>query len=92
MNTPGTYRTKPHYIQAIQWTGDNKDAILDFVQDSKDSIEFLRDGSILIRNEVVLTSVHIVRQGDWLVRAGKYIDYCTKSTFRMCYEPCYPEE
>lgn len=82
------YRRKPTTVAAIQWTGDNLDAIR--VVGAEASV-FYEDGSLPILRLVVAKSSSIcdLRPGDWVLREPDGVGFspCTAAIFEASYEP-----
>jgi hypothetical protein len=89
------YRKKPVVIEAIQWTGENKQQICEFtnmhLQSSSPPQGFEHDNDIL--NDAVtlviptLEGDHIANRYDWIIRGVKGEFYpCKPDIFEATYE------
>ena len=76
------YRKKPVVIDAIQWTGDNFQAIVDFAN-NEPSIALARDTLTIDALEGRMSAI----VGDWIIRgiAGEYYP-CKNDIFEATYE------
>ena len=87
------YRKKPVVIEAMQWTGDNIQDIMDFMRPEKPRYmaEFSNADEILgiqtLEGEVV------AQIGDWVIRGvqGEYYP-CKPDIFEATYDPCDESE
>ena len=78
------YRKKPVVIDAIQWLGDNLNALTRFTEGSRRRIEF--DSDKLIRIET-LEGVMTANVGDYIIKGVKGELYpCKPDIFEMTYE------
>lgn len=95
MITPITARKKPVEIQAIQWTGDNADAVEEFAdgrlfmeldeRDRANSDDPEATGQVFDR---LHSTWVLVYTGDWIIRGVQGEFYpCRDSVFRETYEP-----
>ena len=84
------YKKRPHVIEAMQWTGDNLDAIQDWAGTGTDGIYGPTE-----QNPAQLTVTTItgdpapVPVGGWILpepQAGRFYP-CQPSVFEMLYEP-----
>lgn len=78
-----TFVKKPVQVQAVQWTGDNYEEIVNFVG----HISFpysLDKGSVIIET---LEGNHYARKGDWIIRGinGEFYP-CKPDIFEKTYE------
>ncbi len=83
----GFYRKKPVVIEAEQFTGDNIDAVLDFVGDMATCPEgksMAKDQGLIIRT---LEGDHHASVGDWIIKgvAGEFYP-CKPDIFEATYE------
>lgn len=90
--TVNRYRKKPVVIEAIQWTGENLDAVMAFCAGdatytlmSKGNLELvistLEDGS-------GFEAQHVASRGDWIIKGVKGEFYpCKPDIFAATYEP-----
>lgn len=87
MDTPATFRKKPVEIQAIQWTGENVEALIQFVAD--DSLYFGMDQYDHITDLFITTLEGDMKAnvGDWIIRGlkGEYYP-CSNEVFTMSYD------
>lgn len=87
METAATFRKKPVEIQAIQWTGENVEALLQFVAD--DSMYFGMDQYDNITDLFISTLEGDMKAnvGDWIIRGlkGEYYP-CSNEIFIMSYD------
>jgi hypothetical protein len=81
------YRKRPHVIEAMQWTGDNLDAIRDWA--GTDGIY----GPIERTDQLTVTKITgdpaTVRVGDWILpepQPGRFSP-CPPDIFETLYEP-----
>ena len=74
------YRKKPVAIEAVQWTGENKKEIFDFVDTG---MQFM-DDSLLI---TTLEGVMIASKGDYIIKGvnGEFYP-CKPDIFEKTYE------
>ena len=82
------YKKRPHVIEAMQWTGDNLDAIRDWA--GTDGIYRPTERRA---DQLTITAITgdpaPVRIGDWILpepQAGRFYP-CQPSVFEMLYEP-----
>lgn len=83
------FRKKPVIIDAIKWTGQNRDEINEFIglMDNPDEARhgYAKNGSLLIRT---LEGVHQANKGDWVIKGVKGEFYpCKPDIFELTYEP-----
>lgn len=78
-----TFVKKPVQVQAIQWTGDNYEEIIDFVGSASFPYSF-DDGEIIIET---LEGAVAARRGDWIIRGvnGEFYP-CKPDIFEKTYE------
>lgn len=80
-----TFIKKPIKIQAIQWTGDNYDKVLDFV-----GKEHLLTQHYFYRRELIIRTLegdHHALVSDWIIRGIKGEFYpCKPDIFEQTYE------
>ena len=75
---------KPVVIEAIQWTGDNGDAIREFMKDNKPDIVADVDVKVLIHT---MEGTMEASSGDWIIRGVKGEYYpCKPDIFEETYE------
>ena len=93
-NVPRDFTKKPVLIKAIQWAGDNLDAVLLFCA-GEASYELMARGN----SELVIstledgagTAKHVASLGDWIIRGVKGEFYpCKPDIFYMTYELSAP--
>lgn len=78
------FRKKPVVIEAIQFTGKNRDEILVGLGMPEIGEDFLT-GNLLIQT---LEGEHEARPGDWIIKGVKGEFYpCKPDIFEMTYEP-----
>jgi len=88
------YRKKPVEIEALQWTGENRDEIVEFCKDlvtnypESSNIGFGHDrddiSSFYIKT---LEGIHEAKPGDWIIKGVKGEFYpCKSDIFEMTYE------
>lgn len=88
MNEPGRFRKKPVKIQAIQWTGDNVDAVFEFTAGAPPN----RRPQHLVNSRAfsipTLEGTMRAAPGDWIIRgvAGEFYP-CKPDIFAETYEP-----
>lgn len=86
-----TYRKKPVEIEAVQWTGDNLDEVMQFCSGNA-TYELMSKGN----SELVIMTLedgsereaqHIASRGDWIIRgvAGEFYP-CKPEIFQATYE------
>ena len=74
------YRKKPVVIDAMQWTGDNKDEVLEFIGGDH---WWDQDGPILVTLEGEMRA----EVGDWIIRGVKGEFYpCKPDIFAWTYD------
>ncbi len=77
-----TYRKKPVVIEAIQWTGEDRQAVKDFVPEA---------GFGFVGDELTITTLEgqmHASPGDWIIRGVKGEFYpCKPDIFEATYEP-----
>ena len=84
MSNAGYFRKKPVVIQAIQWTGDNFDEIIQFCSRAVSR----KDMSLIIHT---LEGDMEASKGDWIIRGVKGEFYpCKQDIFEQTYEPVIP--
>lgn len=78
-----TFVKKPVKVQAIQWTGDNYEELIDFVGNVMFPYSF-DDGEVIIRT---LEGDHHASKGDWIIRGinGEFYP-CKPDIFEKTYE------
>ena len=77
---PSTYQKKPVEIEAVQWTGDN---IQEVIQFAGDHVEYLYDTLRVFTLEGPVTA----SVGDYIIRGVKGEFYpCKPDIFEMTYE------
>ena len=73
------FRKKPIVIEAVQWTGDNSDDLIEFTQ-----------GEIIIGNQLVavktLEGIMSAQLGDWIIKgvSGEFYP-CKPDIFELSY-------
>lgn len=87
MDAAAIFRKKPVEIQAMQWTGENIEALLQFVAD--DSMYFGMDQYDNITDLFISTLEGDMKAnvGDWIIRGlkGEYYP-CSNEIFIMSYD------
>lgn len=78
-----TFVKKPVKVQAVQWTGDNYEELIDLVGHAVFPYSF-DDGEVIIRT---LEGVHHARKGDYIIRGinGEFYP-CKPDIFKQTYE------
>lgn len=76
------FRKKPVVIDAVQWTGENRDEIFQFV--GRDAEWGDRTGMVI----KTLEGQHIASEGDWIIKGvhGEFYP-CKPDIFDKTYEP-----
>lgn len=76
------FRKKPVVIDAVQWTGENRDEIFQFV--GRDAVCGDATGMVI----KTLEGQHIASEGDWIIKGvhGEYYP-CKPDIFDKTYEP-----
>lgn len=76
------FRKKPVVIDAVQWTGENRDEIFQFV--GRDAVWGDATGMVI----KTLEGQHIASEGDWIIKGvhGEYYP-CKPDIFDKTYEP-----
>lgn len=79
------YRKKPVIIEAIKWTGNNEQEIIDFAANSYRLIKFLNfEQNIAIET---LEGTMIANKGDYIIKGIKNELYpCKADIFKQTYE------
>lgn len=78
------FRKKPVVIEAIQWTGENKEELLEFCN-SLNTYETKDDTTIIINT---LEGDMVLSKDAWLIRGVQGEFYpCKDDIFRATYEP-----
>lgn len=81
------YRKKPVLVDALEWKGNNREAVLDFVGRDNLKMSFFPKGRLDIRI-VTLEGILKVRHGDWIIKGIKGEFYpCKPDIFAETYEP-----
>lgn len=94
MNNPRTYQRKPSFVQAIQWTGSNVDALIDWIGDS--GIRLPQSNSVLEAGMPLSLYVHAnggwldLEVGEWILRDDLGFYPCKDSQFSKVYEAVEP--
>lgn len=80
-----TFVKKPITVRAIQWTGDNFEEVVDFVEkDILFTLDSLGKPCLIINT---LEGAHNVSVGDWIIRGVKGEFYpCKPDIFEQSYE------
>lgn len=89
MDHPRKFRKRPLVVEALEWSGFNRDAVAAFLGDAA---EFERvDGEDLVAI-ATLEGIMVARPGDWLIRgvAGEFYP-CEPGVFATTYEPVRDE-
>lgn len=82
MTEPKKYRKKPVVIEAVQFTGENAQEIVGWIEEPA---AINRAGDIRIHT---LEGDHRARPGDWIIRGVKGEFYpCKPEIFEATYEP-----
>lgn len=91
MNAPDRYRKKPVVIDAIQWTGDNLNAVLAFcVGDAAYELMARGNAELVISTleDGEGTAKHVASRGDYIIKGVKGEFYpCKPDIFAATYEP-----
>ncbi len=92
MNEPQMYRKKPVEIQALQWTGENLEAVQEFVGQAAmvlpTALSEDRAIRIMTREDGPSDQVsHYASPGDWIIRgvAGEFYP-CKPDIFEATYD------
>lgn len=90
MNEPRRYRKRPLEVSAIQWTGDNFEAVWDFYREAPGRAPFIdagSDGSLALWVEKISQPV-TVPAGTWIIAEldGVGMYPCTAAMFEAIYE------
>jgi hypothetical protein len=87
------YRKRPVVIEAMQWTGDNLDAIREWA--GTDAVHGSPED---LPDHLVVTTIHgeraTARIGDWIIpepQPGRFF-LCQDAVFEAIYEPVTPAE
>ena len=84
------FRKKPVVIEAVQWTGDNHDDIIDLAKGCERSIAFSNDGSSLMI--ATLEGNHLAGIGDWIIKGVHGELYpCKPDIFAATYDSVQDE-
>lgn len=90
----GLYQTKPYPIEAIQWTGDNFQEVMDFLEPPCECKDHRRrfSGVNVIRGALYgydwVRMEHLdIDTGIWVVKNGPVITYVSPEDFEKRYEP-----
>lgn len=76
------FRKKPVVIEAIQWTGDNNGAVMDFMGQS-----WLNTNPDILTIPTLQGTI-AARKGDWIIKGVKGEFYpCKPDIFEQTYEP-----
>lgn len=77
-----TFVKKPVKVQAVQWTGDNYEELVDFVGHIRFTYSLDKDSVII----VTLEGDHYARKGDWIIRGvnGEFYP-CKPDIFEKTY-------
>jgi hypothetical protein len=88
---PDTYRKKPIELQAIQWTGDNADAINDWCGWKFDLVDPEDRGDNPDHTAQVFVDANSVwigiETGEWILKDRKGFYPCKPDVFAETYEP-----
>jgi hypothetical protein len=84
------YRKKPVVIEALQWTGENVNEVLEFVNRADIRItNHMRDGEM--KSEIHIHTLEgpmHASQGDWIIKGVRGEFYpCKPDIFEETYEP-----
>lgn len=92
MSTARTYRKKPAERQAMQWTGDNVDALFEFTEgnfhplDDRDR-ELIGNTDCTAELYVAANSVYLaIETGEWVLRDSEGFYPCKAHVFADTYE------
>ena len=78
------YRKKPVVVEAVRWTGKNRDEVNDFLNDGLGE-ELFRNAPIVIET---LESDAVAQVGDWIIKGIQGGFYpCKPDIFEQAYEP-----
>lgn len=85
MDRPAVFKRRPLHVEAIRWTGDNREAVAAFIGPD---CEFERDGDIVYATTASLEGIAEAAPGDWLIRepCGDLAS-CEPAVFTLTYEP-----
>lgn len=84
------YRKKPVVIEAVQWTGDNHNEILQLAKGCDRSVAFSNDGSTLMIP--TLEGDHLAGIGDWIIKGVQGELYpCKPDIFAATYDAVQDE-
>lgn len=85
VDAPQRFRKRPVVVEAIQWTGTNRDAVAAFLGDVLEFDD--ADGRDLVA-VATLEGVMRAEPGDWLVRgiAGEFYP-CDRAIFSQTFDP-----
>lgn len=90
MREPGAYRKKPIEITAMQWTGDNADAIRAWADWKFDVLDPEDRGDNPDHTAQVLVDANSVwigiETGEWIIRDSKGFYPCKADVFAETYE------
>lgn len=82
---PKLYKKKPVVIEALQWTGDNHEAILEFCSQAEYHTELFESGTMFIRT---LEGKMQASVNDYIIRGLKGEFYpCKPDIFQATYDP-----
>lgn len=85
-STPRRFRKKPVVIEAVQYTGSNRDEIIAFGARCLPENRLNRADKTLF--VTTLEGGHIADPGDWIIKGVKDEFYpCKPDIFEMTYEP-----
>lgn len=81
------FRKKPVVIEARQWTGENADDILDWINEGYDGMAYLKPNGV----DLVIPTLegnHTASMYDWIIRGVQSEFYpCKPDIFDATYEP-----
>jgi hypothetical protein len=82
------FRKIPVVIEAVEWTGENRDEINEFIglkENPDDAIHAYQNDGLLIKT---LEGTHLAHPGDMIIKGVKGEFYpCKPDIFAMTYEP-----
>lgn len=87
------YRKIPVVIEAVKWTGENRDEIDAFFNDGYFGHHYNEDGVLMIKTLESGHGMHTATIGDYIIRGveGEYYP-CKPSVFEKTYEAGFVEE
>lgn len=78
------FKRKPAEIEAVQWTGKNKEEILSFCKTAHFDADTVGSGALVLKTEKVYETVEV---GDYVIKGVDGTFYaCNPETFALSYE------